>query len=134
MDKKIYVSYEHDLENFSNEFSKTFERWAKARSQNVDELKSLWTENPSRIEVLEDRKFGDDQLVIMHKKRLEALIAAHESLLKRQKKVSKDFDLIIHAINHVSSLSKNNSKKEIDSDLSSAFSLLEKLKDNLSYA
>lgn len=123
------TSYSSDyfeiFENYyTHGFDKKLQKWSLARNQNVNYLYRLWEEKPDRIEVLEDRDSVDEQLIIMKRKKFEDLIQSHRELLSKAGNEQKDYELLLHTIQHVTSFANSN---QVTSDprLRSAIRLLE---------
>lgn len=79
-------------------FSQTLSRWATARSKNVNDLKSLWEESPSRAEVLKDPKFQEDPLVILKKNMLDEIIVNSKHLEAKVRETEKSLLVIADTI------------------------------------
>lgn len=51
------------------------EKWATARTENVEDTASAWGACPNLVRVFSDRKFGQHSLVMLQKEKLEQMVS-----------------------------------------------------------
>lgn len=105
------------------DFKWSSDRWATARTNNVDKLYELWSKEPNRAEVLDDPKLRDGhQLVIIKKQYLDLLLELQE----QNAKIAADTSILFQTIDLVTALAPKENE-----GLGKALGLLASLKENL---
>lgn len=111
-------------------FNWTPDRWAVARTKNVEKLHKHWLEDPSRVAVLEDPKFNNDNLVILKKEYLDELLNRCEKISRSYSENMSSTKVLLQTIDLVSELA---STKSCDDTMKKAFSILSELRNRFSH-
>lgn len=111
-------------------FNWTPDRWAVARTKNVEKLHKHWEDDPSRVAVLEDPKFKNDNLVILKKEHLDELLNRCEQISKSYSENMSSTKVLLQTIDLVSELANRNN---CDDTIKKAFSILSELRNQFTH-
>lgn len=80
------------------------ERWATARSANVEKIAEAWRDNPTLVKVFRDYKFGHNHLVLMRKDKFEHMLKLLHDLQNGQAAVQFDLSMLLGAVGIMESI------------------------------
>jgi hypothetical protein len=91
------------------------DRWATTRGLNVEEISSLWREDPNRVRVISDPKLGSNQLVLLSKSVLERIVGLLTGLENGYVGMRHDLDMLEKHLSLVSNIIKDQDGNAIKS-------------------
>jgi len=85
-------------------------RWATLRSKNVEQMASVWSTDPERVFVLNDRKLAERELVVLCKEMFDQILTPLRELSAGRAALKVDINIIasnVSALKHVLELLKS---------------------------
>jgi hypothetical protein len=79
-------------------FNYVQDRWATTREKNVIEISEAWSQDPNRVLVLTDPKFGENSMVILKKDLFETVLKLLMDVLSGEVQIQTDVQTLLDAI------------------------------------
>lgn len=74
------------------------ERWSTTREKNVSQMVEIWCQDPNRVLVLTDPKFGENSIVILKKELFETVLKLLKDVLSGEVQIKTDVQTLLDAI------------------------------------